>query len=553
MQHIPDLLNLEQRAPVNAALSAKALKFAFLTGDSGGALEQLLGETPVAESCWLPDCFAEDLFLDDFIDNVLFKGASDKQMAFNRAYLKRVLCLPPVSVETTYFRQQIQKELLSNQTLLKQFETVHHKLVQLRDDLDRVSDMGRVYFGRWRLGILERVKDVVDTMAVSFSEANSGIARIREYADEVRQSEPYGHLREFLLYEDGMAMVNVELRLGVDGKVRRFEITQRRENAGNRFYRGPLRRFWSRLGMLLRGYRFTGEELVAEWVDNIFESLNPHLCPMLQLIGDMEFHLASLYFRDRCRKDGLWTCHPTFLDEQASTGRRLVELFNPLLLDQDRPPVVCDVSLGTSEAMVIVTGPNSGGKTRLLQSLGLVQLLGQAGFVVPARRAAMRSANGLFVSLQARATALQPEGRLGTELVRIRRMFEKSQPGSLVILDELCSGTNPSEGEEIFYLVISLLTKLKPEAFITTHFLGFAKSLAASFSPLDLAFLQVELDLQQRPTFRFVPGVAQTSLAKHTAARLGVTRQQLLELIGVDASEPELAPPIQDPVIDFAI
>ena len=92
------------------------------------------------------------------------------------------------------------------------------------------------------------------------------------------------------------------------------------------------------------------------------------------------------------------------------------------------------------------------------------------------------------------------------ELLRIRRLFERLDVGSLVVLDELCSGTNPSEGEEIARLA---------------HEPPFPA----------LAFLQVELDAQQRPTYRFVPGVARTSLAQQTAARLGVTREELLERI----------------------
>jgi DNA mismatch repair protein MutS2 len=101
----------------------------------------------------------------------------------------------------------------------------------------------------------------------------------------------------------------------------------------------------------------------------------------------------------------------------------------------------------------------------------------------------------------------------------------------MVILDELCSGTNPSEGEEIFELVVRMLTRLAPQAFITTHFLAFATRLAKESDIAELRFLQVELGAEHRPTYQFVPGVAQTSLAGHAAARLGVTRDQLLSLI----------------------
>ena len=125
----------------------------------------------------------------------------------------------------------------------------------------------------------------------------------------------------------------------------------------------------------------------------------------------------------------------------------------------------------------------------------------------------------------------QAEGRLGTELVRIRELFERVPPGAMVILDELCSGTNPSEGEEIFELVVGMLSKLEPQAFITTHFLAFAARLERERKIETLRFLQVELGPEQQATYQFVPGVARTSLASHAAARLGVTREKLLELV----------------------
>jgi DNA mismatch repair protein MutS2 len=101
----------------------------------------------------------------------------------------------------------------------------------------------------------------------------------------------------------------------------------------------------------------------------------------------------------------------------------------------------------------------------------------------------------------------------------------------MVLLDELCSGTNPSEGEEIFELVVRMLTRLTPQAFITTHFLAFAARLARERKIADLRFLQVDLGADEKPTYQFAPGVAQTSLAGHAAARLGVTGEQLLSLI----------------------
>jgi DNA mismatch repair protein MutS2 len=210
-------------------------------------------------------------------------------------------------------------------------------------------------------------------------------------------------------------------------------------------------------------------------------------------------------------------------------------LFNPLLLAAGVHPIACDVRAAPG-AVVLVTGPNSGGKTRLLQAIAIAQTFAEAGLLVPVRAGRILRAPGLFASLYEEPRPDAPEGHLGMELLRIRRLFDQLDVGAIVVLDELCSGTNPSEGEEIARLVLSLLPELGVQAFVTTHLLQFAARLAQEQSPgahgaAKIDFLQVELDELERPTYRFAPGVAKTSLAAKTAARLGVTREELLERI----------------------
>jgi DNA mismatch repair protein MutS2 len=307
-----------------------------------------------------------------------------------------------------------------------------------------------------------------------------------------------------------------------------------RENRDNRFYQSPLGRWVTRIGLMFRGYMLSENELVERWVDTVFEGVQDLLPAMLQLLGEMEVYLAVLAFKDAAEAKRLAVCLPELsepdLTQSADQSQRFVGLFNPLLFTQGAAPIACDLALGGFRTTTLVTGPNSGGKTRLLQAIALAHMLGQTGFYVPAARAVISRTRGLFVSLIEEARADQKEGRLGTELMRIRQLFERTHPGSLIILDELCSGTNPSEGEEIIRLVLSLLDELQANVFITTHFLQFAKRLSDEPSH-GLRFLQVELDPQERPTYGFVPGVAQTSLAHQTASRLGVTRDELLALV----------------------
>ena len=325
-----------------------------------------------------------------------------------------------------------------------------------------------------------------------------------------------------------MGSLDLRVRVGADGEVRALDIVKVHEDGGSPFYVSPLRRFLARVALFFRGYRTSGDGVVERLLSDVFAGIEDAVAALFQLVGDLELYLGALGFRDRAIEKGLVVALPSRVS--ADSALLLEGLFNPLLLVAGVTPIACDVKVSAG-ALVVVTGPNSGGKTRLLQAVAITQLLSDAGLFAPARRAEVPRASGLFASLYEEARADQPEGHLGMELLRIKRLFDELDPGALVVIDELCSGTNPSEGEEIARLVLSLLPELGVRGFVTTHLLEFAGRLAHETSPSPVEFLQVELGPGERPTYAFVPGVAVTSLAHRTAARLGVTREELLERI----------------------
>lgn len=376
--------------------------------------------------------------------------------------------------------------------------------------------------------ILEQFSNIIEA-AAEFQGASSELNRLAHYCADVRSSEGYQSLLALLSYDGKMATLDFRVQIGADGRVRHLELCKVEEATENPFVLSPLRRWGAQLELLARGFRFSNGEVMARLLDAVFEGVRPFFVTLVQLLGDVEFYLGALRFRDRAEAAGLSVCLPEFCS--ADSPRILENLFNPLLLGAGVKPVPCHLQTDRHDTTLLVTGPNSGGKTRLLQAIGYTQLLAQGGLFVPASRALLFPSEGLVVSLIQETSADQAEGRLGMELLRIRQLFERLPAGATVILDELCSGTNPSEGEEIFELVVRMLARLRPQAFITTHFLEFAERLDQQKRIEGLRFVQVELGEHQEPTYQFVPGVARTSLANHAAARLGVTGEQLLGLI----------------------
>jgi DNA mismatch repair protein MutS2 len=526
-----DLLNARPAVILDSRRVASALEFGFAGGMTAGALTGALTRAPIAASDWKAPGFADALFVPELIDAAMKVRVEGLEPAVDKRFLARLLTQPPRDPAVVDFRRAVLAELAGDAPLLAAFRRTYADLYRLREMFDssrppELSD--RLH----PLRVLTAVRDALARVGGAFASCSSGLARIHRFAERARASDGYKRLCEMLDYENHLASVDLKLRLGSDGRIRHLEVTRASENRRNRFYRGPLGRLWLRFFFFARGYALGEGELVRRWVDSIFDGVLDLLLPLVQLVGEMEFYLSALALKERAESHGLAVCFPELADGEGGAPPELAGLFNPLLFAQGVEPVPCEIGAAPWASTTLVTGPNSGGKTRLLQAIGIAQMLGQCGMYAPAARARLSRASGLYASLAAEAKADQREGRLGTELLRIRSLFENARPGSLIILDELCSGTNPSEGEEIVRLVLSLLGELKACVFISTHFLEFAARLAAEPAQGQvLRFLQVSIDDRSCPTFKFVPGVAKTSLAYQTAARLGVSREELLLLV----------------------
>ncbi len=542
-QDLPDLLHPAPTARLDFLSLERALDFAFASGGTETPLGTCLDHAKNVVSTWDPAGFERDMFVAELVKKAFPIHVRGATLSPSQHHLRHLLVRPPADPEIVRFRQSVLAELTERPALRTELEELYLSLLDFQALLGP-TDMGEEpQINRRRIDTLAKARDIVLAMAGGFVGATSALSRLRSFGEKLRDTGAFRRLSSLLDFESNMAGIDVRLGIGHDGTLRSFEIVKIDENAKNPFHRSPMLRLWQRIVRFVRGYRFREDELLEELIDGVFMPLRGELVKLFQLTGDIEFYLAGLGFADVARARGLATClpeitAPTRGNSQAFEKRLLEGLFNPLLLAEMVGDVIpCSLAFDRHDAIVVLSGPNSGGKTRLLQTLAITQMLGQAGLFVPAARARLVWVEGLFVSLIEDARADQREGRLGMELLRIRQMFERLRPGGLVMLDELCSGTNPSEGEEIFQLVVSLLSELEPQAFITTHFLDFASRLSrrgeASLGehPTKLEFLQVELDDDEEPTYQFVPGVATTSLAGKTAARLGVTREELERLV----------------------
>lgn len=525
---VPDLLHAKPRGKADDRHLLELLEMAFLGRNEGREIDLAVAQAPPLGSSWTPDYFAEDLFLDDFLSRLSVIPVGENAYPMHAPFLKRVLSLPPTDVESIRLRQAILREMESDPEILASVEDLYRQLVCLLDLFKTAHTQTLLDTATHRIDTLRQVLIVIQQMDEEFSGSSSALRRLHETSLRIQQTHEFEKLTALLDHEDHLARIDLQVRIGADGRIRNLEIREFEANKENRYYRAPLWRWLDLLKLRYEGMSSNAREMVNRLIHRVYLEIAPSLSTLMQLLGHLEVYLVTRAFAKMVEQHGLEVC----LADMVENGRlELEQLFNPLLLGQGAPPVPCDIAPGFDDAVVVVTGPNSGGKTRLLQALGLAQVLGQSGLYTPARAARLRIAHGSFASLVHQDAADLSEGRLGTELIRIRTLFQGVGGRSLILLDELCSGTNPSEAAEIVAIVLRLARKLTPVAFITTHFLDLARHLEDD-PPIDrLEFLQVEIDEEEKSTYQFVPGVATTSLALGTANRLGVSFERLSTLI----------------------
>ncbi len=525
----PDLLNFTPTCTLDDEQTDLAIVFAFSGSTSGGLFVDALGRARLPDTTWDASTFENDLFVADFVRGCFVAELGGRPTPLITNHIKRLLTAPPCDPNTVHLRRNLLAELVSDADKRAAFEHLYRTVTRFRGLLEGTSARGGWDQNRRQLDLLRLFSEIVTALDAPFRTSTSALSRLSEFGRAVQNTEAYQSLQQLLRYDEQLATVTFRMGVGADGRVRQLELVAVEENASNSFVVSPWRRWLQKLELVFRGYRLSEAEVMARYLDAVFEGVRPFLCAIVQLFGDLEFYLGALGFWQRATRSGLAVCFPEFVD--PALPRSFRGLFNPLLLASNVTPVACDVITERHDVTVMITGPNSGGKTRLLQSLGLSQLLAECGLFVPARSATMSHAPGLVVSLLQETRVDQTEGRLGVELMRIRSLFERLPAGAVVLLDELCSGTNPSEGEEIVELVLKTLTRLRPQAYITTHFLEFASRLHEQRVIPELRFLQVALGPNQAPTYQFAPGVARSSLAGVAAARLGVTGEQLTALV----------------------
>lgn len=216
-----------------------------------------------------------------------------------------------------------------------------------------------------------------------------------------------------------------------------------------------------------------------------------------------------------------------FPDMESSYELSIEEGFHPLLFfrAQEKEALYPVPNNYYLRQALLITGPNLGGKTVTLRTIGIFVLMAQSGFLLPAKKSKLPYFKRLFVDLGDEQDLWEGESSFSAHLKNLKRILEHADEESLVLLDEPGRGTNPEEGSALTWAIIERLLKKGARVIVTTHsqVLKIFASQRKEFS-----FATVEFDRKTfSPTYRLIYNYLGDSHAFELAKRVGLPEDLL--------------------------
>lgn len=229
------------------------------------------------------------------------------------------------------------------------------------------------------------------------------------------------------------------------------------------------------------------------------------------------------------------------VDESGSL--ELIRAKHPLLGDKAVP---IDISLGRQFDILVITGPNTGGKTVALKTTGLLVMMAMSGMYIPAREDSRVSIfKNIFVDIGDEQSIEQSLSTFSSHMSNIISILQSADSSSLILMDELGAGTDPAEGAALARVILEELKNRRSRVIVTTH-QSELKYFAYQNQRVENA--SVEFDpVSLQPTYRLTIGTPGQSNAFEIAARLGLNKDLVDSARSLmPAHEMELNSMIQD-------
>lgn len=265
-----------------------------------------------------------------------------------------------------------------------------------------------------------------------------------------------------------------------------------------------------------------GEDELAE-IARILEELTERVCAdrgPLDAATSVIAHLDSIFARARFAR--AFDCAmPGFA---ASNSLRLDAARNPVLeatlRPQDRRAVPMTLALGGQETIMVISGPNTGGKTVSLKTVGLAALSAQSGIPVAAERAELPIFDRVLADIGDEQSIAADLSTFSAHMLNLKSMLELGTDRSLILVDEMGTGTAPEEGAALAVALLEEFRARRALTLATTHH-DRLKAYASTTPGIVNAAMEFD-EANLRPTYRLLVGVPGTSSGIEIARRLGL-------------------------------
>ncbi|NDJ54819.1 MAG: hypothetical protein GYB68_17250 [Chloroflexi bacterium] len=271
---------------------------------------------------------------------------------------------------------------------------------------------------------------------------------------------------------------------------------------------------------------------------------------LLGLLPDLSFYLGAVSLIRHLEGLGLAVCRPQIapMVERIYQVEANYNLNLALRLAEQHPSeaihemlVPNDVEMGEQGRIMILTGPNQGGKTTYMQAVGVTQILAQSGLWVPGESTRISPVDGIYSHYPIEEADIKAEaGRFGDEALRLSQIFQQATRHSLILMNESLAGTSPGEGLYVAQDVVRVMRRLGVRAIFATHFHELAAQVDQLNAETDgdsrvismVASLINENGDGPRRSYRVIESPPMgRSYAREIARRYGISFEQLVETL----------------------